>query len=222
LLVAFGRTREAVREAQTARDLEPRSPVVVANLSAVLRYARRLPEAEAVIRGAIASDPTVPIHRRQLINLLLVGGRFREALPQLDTALATSDSDVAPNLLAYRAYALAHLGLTRDARRLLTEATRLAAGHPWYAEATSVAHLALGDTAITLSLLDDLLANRPEWWLIAVDPLYDPIRTHPRFAALLRRMNVGCTRPAGFAADVPRCAYLTPDTASFAVSVARP
>ena len=213
-LVAFGRTDEAVREAQTARDLEPRSPVVVANLSAVLRYARRLPQAEAVIRGAIAAEPSVPIHRRQLINLLLVAGRFREALPQLDTALASADSDVVPNLLAHRAYALAHLGLTRDARRLLTEATRLGAGHPWYAEATSVAHLALGDTAIALSSLEDLFRNRPEWWLIAVDPLYDPLRTHPRFVALLRQMNVGCTRPAGFAADVPRCAYLTPGPGS--------
>jgi TolB-like protein/Tfp pilus assembly protein PilF len=208
-LVAFGRRDEAIREAETARDLEPRSPVVVASLSAVLRYARRLPEAEIVIRRAIASEPNVPIHRRQLINLLLVGARFKEALPQLDTALATSDSDVVPNLLAYRAYALAHLGQTRDARQSLAEATRLAAGHGWYGEATSVAHLALGDTAAALSLLEDLLPIRPEWWLIAVDPLYDPLRTHPRFAALLRRMNVGCTRPAGFAADVPRCAYLT-------------
>jgi TolB-like protein/Tfp pilus assembly protein PilF len=208
-LVAFGRSDEAVREAETARDLEPRSPVIVANLSAVLRYARRLPEAEVVIRRAIATEPNVPIHRRQLINLLLVGGRFKEALPQLDTALATSDSDVVPNLLAHRAYALAHLGLTRDARRLLAEATRLAAGHRWYAEATSVAHLALGDTTTALSLLEDLLPIRPEWWLIAIDPLYDPLRTHPRFAALLRRMSVGCTRPAGFAADVPGCAYLT-------------
>jgi eukaryotic-like serine/threonine-protein kinase len=208
-LVAFGRRDEAVREAETARDLEPRSPVVVANLSAVLRYARRLPEAEVVIRRALASDPNVPIHRRQLISLLLVGARFSEALPQLDTALATADSDVVPNLLAHRAYALAHLGLTRDARRSLTEATRLAAGHDWYAEATSVAHLALGDTATALSLLEEILPSRPEWWLIAVDPLYDPLRTDPRFAALLHRMNVGCTRPAGFAADVPRCAYLT-------------
>jgi eukaryotic-like serine/threonine-protein kinase len=208
-LVAFGRHDEAVREAETARNLEPRSPVVVASLSAVLRFARRMPEAEAVIRRALATEPNVPIHRRQLINLLLVSGRFREALPQLDTALATADSDVVPNLLARRAYALAHLGLTRDARRLLTEATRLAGGHGWYDEATSVAHLALGDTAIALSMLEELLPNRPEWWLIAIDPLYDPIRTHPRFAALLRRMNVGCTRPAGLAADVPRCAYLT-------------
>ncbi|MDQ3949941.1 MAG: tetratricopeptide repeat-containing serine/threonine-protein kinase, partial [Gemmatimonadota bacterium] len=208
-LVAFGRSDEAVREAETARDLEPRSPVIVANLAAVLRYARRLPEAEVVIRRALATEPNLSIHRRQLIYLLLVGARFREALPHLDTALAASDSDVVPNLLAYRAYALAHLGLTRDAQRLLTEATRLAAGHRWYAEATSVAHLALGDTATALSSLEDLLPIRPEWWLIAVDPLYDPLRTHPRFAALLRRMNVGCTRPAGFAADVPGCAYLT-------------
>jgi eukaryotic-like serine/threonine-protein kinase len=215
-LVAFGRSDEAVREARTARDLEPRSPVVVANLSAVLRYARRLSQAEAVIRRALATEPDVPIHRRQLINLLLVGGRFREALTQVDSALATADSDVVPNLLAQRAYALAHLGLTRDARRSLTEANRLAAGHVWYAEATSVAYLAVGDTATALSLLEDLLTRRPEWWLIAVDPLYDPLRTHPRFVALLRRMNVGCTRPAGFAADVPHCAYLTPSIASAA------
>jgi len=208
-LVAFGRTDEAVREAETARNLEPRSPVIIANLAAVLRYARRLPEAEVVIRRTLATEPDLPIHRRQLIYLLLVRARFGEALPHLDTALATADSDVVPNLLAYRAYALAHLGRTRDARRWLTEATGLAAGHRWYAEATSVAHLALGDTATALSLLEDLLRTRPEWWLIAVDPLYDPLRTHPRFAALLRRMNVGCTRPAGFAADVPRCAYLT-------------
>ena len=229
-LVGFGRTDEAVREAETARDLEPRSPVVVANLSAVLRYARRLPEAESVIRAAIASDPSVPIHRRQLINLLLVGGRFREARAELDTALATSESDVAPNLLAYRAYALAHLGLTGDARRSLNEATRLAAGHPWYAEATSVAHLALGDTAIAFSELEEILTNRPEWWLIAVDPLYDPLRTHPRFVAFLRRLNVGCAPPSGSAnavpsvppvRPVPRCAYLTPDTAPSAMSDAR-
>ena len=207
-LVAFGRHDEAIREAETARDLEPRSPVVVASLSAVLRYARRLPEAETVIRRAIASDPSVPIHRRQLIGLLLVGARFKDALPQLDTALVTSDSDVVPNLLAYRAYALAHLGLTSDARRVLADATRLAAGHRWYAEATSVAHLALGDTATALTSLEELVPSRPEWWLIAVDPLYDPLRTHPRFAALLRRVNLGCTRPAGVAADVPPCAYL--------------
>ena len=107
-----------------------RSPVVVANLSAVLRYARRLPQSEAVIRAAIATEPSVPIHRRQLINVLLVGGRFREALLQLDTALATSDSDVAPNLFSYRAYALAHLGQTRDARRLLRRRRRLLAARP--------------------------------------------------------------------------------------------
>jgi serine/threonine protein kinase/tetratricopeptide (TPR) repeat protein len=208
-LIAFGRSDEAVREAETARDLEPRSPVIAANLAAVLRYARRLSDAEAVIRKALATEPNLPIYRRQLIYLLLAGARFREALPHLDTALAASDSDVVPNLLAYRAYALAHLGLTRDARRSLTEATRLAAGHRWYAEATSVAHLALGDTATALSLVDDLLSTRPEGWLIAIDPLYDPLRTHPRFAALLRRMNVGCTRPVSFAADVPACAYLT-------------
>jgi eukaryotic-like serine/threonine-protein kinase len=208
-LVAFGRRDEAVREARTARDLEPRSPVIVANLAAVLRYARRLPEADVVIRGALAAEPNLPIHRRQLIYLLLAGARFSEALPHLDTALVAADSDVVPNLLAYRAHALAGLGLTRDARRSLTEATRLAEGHFWYAEATSVAHLALGDTATALSLLEDILLSRPEWWLIAIDPLYDPLRTHPRFAALLRRMNVGCARPADVAADVPSCAYLT-------------
>jgi tetratricopeptide (TPR) repeat protein len=220
-LVAFGRSDEAVREAETARDLEPRSPVIVANLAAVLRYARRLPEAEVVIRRAIATEPNQAIHRRQLVYLLLAGARFREALPHLDTALAAADSDLVPNLLAYRAYALAHLGESRDARRSLSEATRLAAGHRWYAEATSVAHLALGDTATALSLLEDVLATRPEWWLIAIDPLYDPLRTDPRFATLLRRMKVGCTRPAGSAADVPRCAYLTARLAVSADNVDR-
>jgi tetratricopeptide (TPR) repeat protein len=154
------------------------------------------------------TEPNLAIHRRQLIYLLLTRARFSEALTHLDTALATADSDVVPNLLAYRAYALAHLGLTGEARRSLTEATRLAAGHRWYAEATSVAHLALGDTATALSLMEDLLQTRPEWWLIAIDPLYDPLRAHPRFAALLRRMNVGCTRPSGLAGVVPDCAYL--------------
>ena len=207
-LIAFGRIEEAVREAQTARVLEPRSPVIAANYSMVLRYSRRFPDAETVIREAIASEPSVPIHRRQLINLLLVSGRYRNALAQVDTALAIYDSDVVPNLLAYRSFALAHLGQTSKARAQLSEATRLAAGHPWYAEATSAAHLALGDTATGVSMLGDLLRDRPEWWLLAVDPLYDAVRADPRFVELLRTKKVECTRPAGFPASVPACSYL--------------
>jgi tetratricopeptide (TPR) repeat protein len=175
----------------------------------VLRYARRLPDAEAVIRKALGAEPNLAIHRRQLIQVLLVSARFKEALLQLDTALVVSDSDAIPNLVAYRAYALAHLGSIGEARRLLAQATKLSAGHRWYAEATAVAHLALGDTAIALTLLEDLLHGRPEWWLITVDPLYDPLRTNPRFPGMLRGMHVGCARPRGFSPDVPSCAYLT-------------
>ena len=217
-LIAFGRADEAVREALTARALEPRSPVVVANYSMVLRYARRFPQAEAVIREAIASDASAPIHRRQLINVLLVSGRYRDALPEIDTALAISDSDVVPNLLAYRAHALAHLADTSAARKQLDQATKLAAGHRWYGESTAAAHLALGDTATGLSLLSELLRDRPEWWLLAVDPLYDAVRGDARFASLLQRKNVGCTRPANAPASVPPCVYLTSPDARVARS----
>jgi tetratricopeptide (TPR) repeat protein len=56
--------------------------------------------------------------------------------------------------------------------------------------------LGLGNTNSALDWLEQAVEERSlGFYLPSVDPSYDPIRTHPRFKALLRRINLDDTAP---------------------------
>lgn len=168
-----------------AQDLDPLSLTVRAQLGLSLFFARRYDDAIDQCRMILAVEPG---HDEALIYLALTlvqTGSPDVAIEELrqSTLLST------PDVQAMLAIALATAGRFADSRAIVSTLTQSPAyvPHFWIA----AAHIALADVDAALRSLeaacddpDDSLAG------IAVVPLLDTLRPHPRFDAVLRRMNL--------------------------------
>ncbi len=186
LHLAFrGRFDEAVEEVSQAQALDPVSLTVRAQLGLSLYFARRYDEAMHHCRMILAAEPG---HDEALIYLALTlvqTGSPDAAVAQLQQSTLRSTPDVEAML----ALALAAAGQRAEARAIVDTLTQRPIYIPrfWIA----AAQLALGDTEAALLALesacddpDDSLAG------IGVMPWLDPLRSHPRFDAVLRRMRL--------------------------------
>lgn len=187
LHLAFrGRFDEAVAQVSRAQELDPLSLTVRAQLVLSLYCARRYDEALHHCRMILAAEPG---HDEALIYLALTLVQTNApdaALVELRKSALLSTPDV----MAMQAIALAAAGRAAESRALIDTLTLRPTYIPrfWIA----AAQVALGDTDAALQSLeaacddpDDSLAG------IGVVPLLDPLRSHPRFNAVLRRMGLG-------------------------------
>jgi len=83
-----GRMEEAVAEARTASDLEPEDPNLVARVSATLRAANRIDEAETVARKAVSMKPDAEPLQRLLAAI--IEQRLGPAQPAQEPAAANA------------------------------------------------------------------------------------------------------------------------------------
>jgi serine/threonine-protein kinase len=107
---------------------------------------------------------------------------FREAL-----SLGPSSAYSAGGLGA----ALAHAGRVPEAREILAELTLRRAQRYVAPVPFALLHVALGETDAALADIERAHAERRGWMAyLRVDPLLDPLRGDPRFAAWLQRMRL--------------------------------
>ena len=104
----------------------------------------------------------------------------------MQTCVALTDS---PTCQAALIYALARAGQRDEARRQLV--ALLASGRHTSPYWLAVAHLGIGDAVVAVPLLEQSVEQR-EWFVTAArfEPVFDPIRQQPAFAALMDRIVV--------------------------------
>ena len=188
LLMALERPDEAVRETRKATELEPLIPEAQAFYSLALFYARRNDESIKELKKGIELDPNYPFTSLFLGFHYIRQGRFPEAINALKKS---DDLFAAPWSHARLAYGYAMAGRRTEALAILDSLKRQA--HKAYVASDIVAsvYVALGDKENAFEYLEKAYQERAGWMtFLKVDPIWDPIRSDPRFDTLLRKMKL--------------------------------
>jgi tetratricopeptide (TPR) repeat protein len=121
--------------------------------------------------------------------VLLIQKKFPEALAELDRANTLLPG--ARPVMALRGYAYAQTGRRAEALEILRQLTSPSAPRIGTAFDLPALYLGLGDKDRAFEALNRACDNR-EMLIdyIKVDPFFDPLRSDPRYFALLRRMNL--------------------------------
>jgi DNA-binding winged helix-turn-helix (wHTH) protein/TolB-like protein/Tfp pilus assembly protein PilF len=184
-LAFMGRSQEAIREAKRAQEIDPLSPWTNSDIGFVAYLARQYDEAILASQKTLELDPDFAV-AHMIIGLSYVQKRmYDEGISELQTAKANPDSRA---LLAY-AYAMA--GKQSEARKILDELDQLSKQKYVSPFPIAVAYTGLGEKDRAFEALEQAYAEK-SWGvgMLEVNPVFDPLRSDPRFAVLLGRVNL--------------------------------
>ncbi|MGH9794176.1 MAG: tetratricopeptide repeat protein [Candidatus Acidiferrales bacterium] len=188
-LITQGRKEHALREIRLAQELDPLSLIINTDLGEILCYAGRYDEAIQQSKQTLEMDPSFTLARRVLGWTYARKGMHAESIAELQKAMAISGSRA--DLLMSLAYSYAMAGKRVEARAVLAQMKTLYGPSPDIAFGLAVAYAAAGEKDRAFASLDKAYRERSaSMVLVGVTPVLDPLRTDPRFAALLRRVGL--------------------------------
>jgi eukaryotic-like serine/threonine-protein kinase len=190
-LTAVGSLDESRVQYQQAAAIDPLAIFSHGPLAVTYYYLREYERAIRELEMTLDFDPTHPQAYMYLGRSYLAARRLDEAVKVLERGTGLPAADVRMRGILGCAYAI--MGKHTDAHRLLDEIdVGSKSRYPSLGlfSATFV-HVGLGQNDQALDGLERLCTERStllHW--IKVDPIYDPLRSNPRFENILRRMGL--------------------------------
>jgi len=201
-LLGRGRHDEALAELDLALKLDPLSALYAGNRGRVLTCSRRFAEAQESCRRGLALDSRQLLVQVELTYALLFDGKFEEAIAVGEQAIETHGPVNAPRQALALSYALA--GRRDEAFELVNETTQPGAGYR-SPLALGLVHAAFSEMDEAFACVEQSFEERdPLLIYLAVHPMFDTLRSDPRYPDLLRRLNLSedeCSTRSGF--DAP-------------------
>lgn len=186
---SLGLFDQAVAERQLAKKFDPLSPLTVANVGYPLYYARRFDEAIRAYREALELDPTFAWSHLWIGQVYLLQGKHREAIDEINLAISGSNGDI--RMVATLGHAYAVAGNRREALRIIEKLQQ--ASHDRYVSPYFIAviHVGLENNDEAFVWLEKAYEERhPYMILMSVEPVFDKLRSDPRFQDLERRVGL--------------------------------
>ena len=148
--------------------------------------ARHYEEAIQEYRGVLAVRPDEANALWSIGIVFMARHQPEQSIPVLEKAVAVSNGS--PGVMGSLVAAYAQAGRRADALRLLAELKR---ERPGDAGAFVHAYLGLADYDQTFSWLEQAYKDKSNIMQhLKVDPMFDPLRSDPRFQDLLRRVGL--------------------------------
>jgi eukaryotic-like serine/threonine-protein kinase len=183
-LSTMGQHREAIALARQALELDPLSPVVSYRAGRVYFQARDYPKATEQFRHILELNPSDPLGLYGLGLVYRAQGKPEQAIPYLQKESFEQGFDLDAAYAAAGNSAEAHSRLARDLERLRAEKVFIRPS------LVAEVYASLGDKDEAIRWLDQgYRAHDAFMILLKVWPPFDPLRSDPRFEALMRRMN---------------------------------
>ena len=182
-----GRFEEAFAESERARQLDPLSLIIASDYAAILYNSRQYDSALKQYRSVLELDPNYDRARDMMIPSYLQLGRYGEAVEGLNRAADRGG----PWLLAWKAAVYSRSGHAEEARRELEKLEEVSRSLPYRTAALLIAYSGTGQKDRVIELLQQACSEHSSAVVqIKVDPMYDPVRSDPRFKDLLRRIGL--------------------------------
>jgi tetratricopeptide (TPR) repeat protein len=194
MLYRMGLPRESLGHLEAANRLDPLYTQNNAYLSLTLAMLGQFEEAIAVAQRALALDPEHIQVNQWYSHVLELAGRRQETAAQARRLLSLPDLSLAR--IGSSAGILGRAGARDEARALLRRIEALPAGTQERELALVYARLGLDDLEGAMTALEAAVLSDPHRVTAygMHNMAYDPLRADPRFAAVLRQLDLDVAR----------------------------
>jgi TolB-like protein/DNA-binding winged helix-turn-helix (wHTH) protein len=188
-LVSTRRFDEAIAEANVAQHVDPVSLFINAGAGWVSFLARDYDRTIAECTKTLEMDSRfAPAHLYRGMAYE-EKGMFDKAIADLESA---SDSEGGSSFSGALGHAYAVAGRKAEARMILRDLKQSSARPYFPPYQLALIHVGLGEKEEALNLLEKAYEERYPWLMhLAVEPRWDPLRSEPRFKALISRIGLG-------------------------------
>lgn len=189
LLVALGRFDDGIRMGLRGIETAPASILLSSDLAAAYYMAHRFDEAFRQSQKSQDLDPNHPAVWVLLANLYDAKGMHSEAIEQCRKAIDLVGRT--SGVLSSLGHAYAESGQRDEAIKIINELRERSKSEYISPYDLAIIYVGLRDTEHALEQLEKAYDDRAGWMIyLNVEPMLDPIRSEPRFTALLRRMKL--------------------------------
>jgi len=186
-LSLLGRSDDAIAEMKKARNLDPVSLIINADLAELLLIAHLTDESIQQSRKTIEMDANFPLAHNQLAVAYLQRNRIDEAVSELQHAVQLSTGSATCTANLARAFAVS--GRRTEAIQLLSDLKKRSSVSYSNASEIAVVYAALGDNDQAMTWLEKGYEERfnPS---VLLRPGFDELRADARFQDLERRVGL--------------------------------
>jgi len=187
-LAAMARTDEAMAIIRRGLELEPLSAAMYLTASNVCYLAGLYDQAISQCEKALEHSPDNPLVLAEIAWSQLQVGRFDETIDRLERSVRMEPGNMQHLWSLGHAYGVA--GMAGKAEGVLQRLHDMAGERYVLPFGIALVHAGLGQADRAIDWLEKAYDERNGWMVyLRVEPRLDPLRSHPRFRALLGRMN---------------------------------
>jgi tetratricopeptide (TPR) repeat protein len=190
-LLNVGRLEEGLNESRIAQQLDPVSPSMPVRTARALYLLRRYDEAIEQYQNALMLDPQLLYAHLGLGTVYNQLGKYPQAIAEFKTAEQRLGRNPSASSELARVYAV--VGRAPEARKILQGFLEQAGDGSFPAKPISKIYLTLGDKDKAFEWLGRAIEARDVFLYLKSDPIWDPVRSDPRFAVMLQNARLGPT-----------------------------
>jgi serine/threonine protein kinase/TolB-like protein/Flp pilus assembly protein TadD len=190
-LASMGRSEEAIAEQKRALELDPLSLIINRVLGLDFYYARHYDQAIEQEQLTLEMDPNFTFAHMQRGQAYVQKSMYKQGIAECEKELVVSPRH--PYALLGLGYAYAVAGRSAEAQKVLDQLNAISDQKYVPAMSRVGVYVGLGDKEKAFEWLGKAYEDRSigsSFAAIKMDPIYDPLRSDPRFQDLLRRMNL--------------------------------
>lgn len=186
---ALGQLEQSIAIHERGVELDPLSSLVRAQFAWLLLVARQYGRAEEELRKALDAQPNFFIAHWILGQVHAAQSRCDAAIRELEKAADLSGQSIW--MRAMLGYVYGRAGRRQEALAILQELEQRAQSGYVRQSLFSALYVGLGDPEKAIDYLEKGYADRDfEMVWLQAEPIYDPLRSDPRFIALLKKVGL--------------------------------